>query len=1344
MAKRHLRKLGFGFALAAAAISAHARADVQFTDGTFNETDWTSSKIVDSTSGTAGSFTITRVASGGNPGPFRRVTHTFHFDYMDEGTLAIAHLRAGATYDPSTQGAISSIAYSYDLRKPRQDDSDYTRYSPLLFQNGAYYKTTDENASGVIFTRVAREGIQASRFTRFAGSGPLRPDFSASGAPIQVGYVTSNSSSGGFGEGGGEEDSLQSDIDNWTITFATAGAPEGVSCHFSPPNQFLSFHRPEWHVLLDPNQNPDHVLVVEVTSDGAPARDVDVALTASKPVFSSSASQPASSTATAKTDSDGQASVIVNPPAPAAFDQITLEAGGSVGNQSFSCSGSVVTGMGTLSALIGTSIGQALGVRAAAAPPAPFDRAAARGASARERFAPKPSLAVENTIARLQRNLGPAGIQAPAAPAPTTRGDTVAAARARVEHRYGNLPLRFERNRGQVDGEIRYLARSRGYQVGLLPGEILLMNNSPAGKRADSSLRIRFAGANASPRIDGREELLGKSHYFAGPDPRQWRTGIEQYAKVSYRDVYPGIDLVFHGRERQLEFDFVVAPRARTETIELAFQGIERLELNDAGDLTLHHGRAPLRMHKPVVYQLVNGSRKEIAARYVLKEGNRAGFEVAAYDLSVPLIIDPVVSYAGYLGASGADAGTSIAVDSEGNTYLAGLTASPDFPTAGALQADFISPTDVFVTKLDPTGSNVIYSTYIGGSGFDAALGIAVDAEGSAYVTGATGSNDFPTANAVQSAGGGDAPPLGADAFLFKLNPAGSALVYSTYLGGTRPDAAMGIAVDAAGNAHVAGITTSTDFPTADAFQPANRGAAPLTISAFVAKLNAAGSSLVYSTYLGGAGPDLAAAIALDGAGNAYVSGTAGSADFPTLNPFQAANAGASDAFATKLNASGALVYSTYLGGQSDDQGTGIAVSAEGIAYVTGTTGSADFPLLGAAQPALGAADEIGFDAFVTKLAANGSSLVYSTYLGGGGTDVARAVAVAADGRAYVAGETDSEDFPTASAIQPIPSGLTEGFVARLNASGAAFEYSTTVGGAGHDSAAGIALHSGGVYLAGTSLSSDLPVTYGAFQGVFQGLADASILKIVEGTPEPKVSTLSAASFQIGGAVAAESIVSGFGEGLASGIETAQTLPLPTTLLGTTVLVKDSAGNEQPSPLFFVSPGQINYAVPGGLASGLAAVRVENSGQAVASGTLVIDAVAPGLFAANADGKGVAAAVAVRALADGSQSSQIIFTCGPEPGSCVPAPVVLGGETEQVYLLLFGTGIRRRGSLTEVDVTVGGVSVPVLFAGAHPELAGLDQINAGPLPRSLAGRGQVNIVLTVDEKTANTVTMAVQ
>ena len=430
---------------------------------------------------------------------------------------------------------------------------------------------------------------------------------------------------------------------------------------------------------------------------------------------------------------------------------------------------------------------------------------------------------------------------------------------------------------------------------------------------------MKLVGANPAPQLTGSDELPGKSNYFIGNDPAKWRTNVPNYAKVKYADVYPGIDLAYYGNQRQLEYDFVVSPGADPQSIRLAFDGDEKQRIDDHGDLALEAKGGEIRMHRPVVFQQIDGSRRNIAANFVLRSGREVGFEIARYDATKPLIIDPVLSYSTYLGGSSGDLGYGIAVDSSGNAYVTGGTTSVDFPTANAFQSALGGPSIVghaFVTKLNAAGSAVVYSTYLGGSGGEFGYGIAVDSSGNAYVTGSTESTNFPTANAFQAAKRGSG-----NAFLTKLNPAGSALVYSTYLGGTNFDAGRGIAVDSSGSAYVTGFTASPDFPTANAFQAAYGG---YLSNAFVTKFNATGSALLYSTYLGGnrGGDygDWGIGIAVDSSGNAYLTGYASSPDFPIVNAFQTANnccdgEYTGDAFVTKLNPGGSAVYSTHLGG---------------------------------------------------------------------------------------------------------------------------------------------------------------------------------------------------------------------------------------------------------------------------------------------------------------------------------------------------------------------------------------------------------------------------------------------
>jgi len=712
------------------------------------------------------------------------------------------------------------------------------------------------------------------------------------------------------------------------------------------------------------------------------------------------------------------------------------------------------------------------------------------------------------------------------APGPASKSDD--AVRVRVIDAFGKLPLSFEANRGQTDSQVRFLSRSLQHTLLLAPTEAVLVfvtREHPEGGQGQGAkaklgkpgtatrtvLRMTFLGANPDARVTGREELPGKANYFVGNDPASWRTNVPTYARVHYEDLYPGIDLVYYGNQRQLEYDFVVRPAADPRRIALSFRGAHRLEVDPQGDLVLHTAAGAIRQLKPIIYQEVAGRRVEISGGYVLRDGQRVGFHVAAYDTSLPLIIDPSLAYSTYLGGGGFDEGRGIAVDATGNAYVTGFTDSPDFPIAGAFQTTLGGGFgDAFVTKLDPAGSALVYSTYLGGNGFDQGTGIAVDSTGNAYVTGFTASTNFPTTGgAFQTATGGpsDSPT---DAFVTKLNPAGAALVYSTYLGGNGIDLGTGIAVDSTGNAYVTGFTqpaanqSSPNFPTtAGAFQTVFGGGSS---DAFVTRLNFAGSGLVYSTYLGGSDFDEGFGIALGAGGNAYVTGSTDSTNFPTTaGVFQTASGGGGDAFVTRLAATGStLVYSTYLGGSGFDEGSAIAVDASGNAYVTGDTGSINFPIMGGAfQTASGGA----IDAFVTKLASNGSGL-YSTYLGGNGDDQGAGVAVDAGGNAYLAGFTSSTNFPTtAGAFQTASGGSGDAFVTTLAPSGSTLVFSTYLGGSGFDMGTGItldAMASPNAYVVGFTGSTDFPTTPGAFDRTFNGgVDDTFVAKIADIVPAP-------------------------------------------------------------------------------------------------------------------------------------------------------------------------------------------------------------------------------------------------
>ena len=713
-------------------------------------------------------------------------------------------------------------------------------------------------------------------------------------------------------------------------------------------------------------------------------------------------------------------------------------------------------------------------------------------------------------------------------------------AQSRLLANYGKLPLRFEANRGQTDAQVQFVSQGSGYSLFLTSGEAVLVLATPVpklssphpvpGPAADGAspqavVRLQLAGANAQPVVTQEDELPTRSNYFIGSDPSKWHTNVPNYGRVRYHNVYPGVDLVYYGNQGQLEHDFVVAPGVDPSVVTLAVRGAERLQLEPNGDLAVRTAGGDLRLLKPEIYQVVDGRRRKVPGKYLLEGGNKVGFEIARYDRRQQLVIDPVLLYSTYLGGNGRDAAAGIAVDSNGNAYVTGDTGSTNFPTTtGAFQTDLTANFNVFVTKLNAAGTALVYSTYLGGTGIeDIGKAIAVDSSGDAYVTGLTYSTNFPvTSGAFQTHFGANANSW--TGFVTKLNATGSALVYSSFLGGSGPDAGAGISVDSSGTAYITGNTQSSNFPTtAGAFQTAFAG----TEMAFVTKVNSAGSALVYSTYLGGSSSTIAGnlgeSIAVDSSGNAFVTGATGSPNFPTTpGAYQTALVGFGNAFVTKLNSTGtALLYSTYLGAGTDS-GQGIAADSTGNAYVAGTTAQANFPTTSGAYQTTCTTG--GFaTTFVTKLNATGTSLLYSTCLGGVSTATTgtRPTGIALDpsGNAYVTGNTSTADFPTtAGAYQTVLGGpLGNAFVTELNATGSALVYSTFLGGSGGnvalgsggDSGLGIALDpSGNIYIAGYTPSSNFPTTCGAFQTELNGSYNVFLAKFGNasgGTSTPTV-----------------------------------------------------------------------------------------------------------------------------------------------------------------------------------------------------------------------------------------------
>ncbi|MFZ2062562.1 MAG: SBBP repeat-containing protein [Candidatus Binatus sp.] len=719
------------------------------------------------------------------------------------------------------------------------------------------------------------------------------------------------------------------------------------------------------------------------------------------------------------------------------------------------------------------------------------------------------------------------------------------ATKLRVMDRWLSIPMRFERNDGQTDARVKFLSRGEGYTLFITPEEAVLALREPSKdsrppsslREADKTarndhlkntvpvkaesdvLRIGLVDVNPHAQIEGVERLPCKSNYFIGNEPKKWHTDVPNYSRVQLKSVYPGIDLLYHGSEQgHLEYDFQLAPGADPEAIRLSFKGPDKLVLDQRGALIVSVGKNNIVEHVPEIYQEIGGQRIAVVGGWKLYGAHEAGFRVAAYDRSKPIVIDPLMLlYSTYLGGNAehgyGDYAQNIAVDSEGNAYVTGYTGSSNFPaTSGAYQTTLAGDYHAFVAKLDPAASgaaSLLYSTYLGGNLYEEGFDIAVDSSKNAYVAGFTASSNFPTLNAYQSTLAGTH-----NAFVAKLNPSASgkaSLLYSTYLGGSAEDAGVGIAVDSSGKAYVTGLTDSTNFPTLNAYQTTNKTSGG--DNAFVAKLNPSASgkaSLLYSTYLGGNTYDYSQKIVVDSSGDAYVTGVTKSTNFPTLNAYQSALAGGENAFVAKLNpsASGAasLLYSTYLGGSKDDIGNAIAVDSSANAYVTGVTGSTNFPTLNAYQSALAGT----LNAFVAKLnpsASGKASLLYSTYLGGSDQTYGLGIATDSSDNAYVTGWTESSDFPTLNAYQSTLAGGKNAFVAKLDpsASGAAsLLYSTYLGGSDQDAANGIALDPPcNAYVAGQTTSANFP-TQNAYLGTLSNSdSNAFVAKLGLGSPCP-------------------------------------------------------------------------------------------------------------------------------------------------------------------------------------------------------------------------------------------------
>jgi hypothetical protein len=702
-----------------------------------------------------------------------------------------------------------------------------------------------------------------------------------------------------------------------------------------------------------------------------------------------------------------------------------------------------------------------------------------------------------------------------------------------------NLPLYFESNPSPVGAPAQFIARGHDYQFLISPAETQIVLRKTAGTMA--SVRMQFAGASAQAQISGDTELPGKINYLTGNDPAQWRTGVATFAKVRVGELYPGVNLVYYGNQQQLEYDFTVAPGATPDAIAIHFDGVDKIAVNVKGELILTLGDAEICQPKPVIYQTVGGARHEINGGYRLVDARTVAFDVGQYDRTLPLVIDPILSYSTYFGGNYGETAWSVAINTnDGSIYMAGQTFSTQFANwsvpHGAYQTNFHGGSqagDAFVAKFGNLGTNLIYFTYLGGSADDAAYCLAVDGAGRAYVAGATDSPDFPITNAIpgHTTIQGKPSKLGnypTDAFVAELDAGGSNLIYSTYLGGESSEAAYGIAVDSSDNAYVTGFTYSTNFPTTNAIQQhlACINSLYFNANAFVTKIASNGQSLVFSTYFGGTNYDLGRSIAVDSSNFVYVTGFTASTNFPNTNSFQKYLNGstnqtsANDAFVAKFDSTGTnLLYSTFLGGNNNDVAYSIAVDNNGAAYVTGWTTSTDFPNTNTIGLPNGLINNVNYgynvttNAFLTKIT-NGvqAGIAYSTVFGGTNfnIDIGYGVALDPAGNVFVVGSTSSTDFPTYNVpgfMCATNSGGNDVFVIAFNTNATALLYSAYLGGASDDFGYGIAVDPlGNAYVIGQTLSGNFP-TLNARQTTLNGTSDAFLAKIILFVPPPDIDT---------------------------------------------------------------------------------------------------------------------------------------------------------------------------------------------------------------------------------------------
>ena len=724
---------------------------------------------------------------------------------------------------------------------------------------------------------------------------------------------------------------------------------------------------------------------------------------------------------------------------------------------------------------------------------------------------------------------------------------------------YGRLPLTFEENHGQSDPSVRFVSRGNGYVAFLTAGGAVLSLRSTSERSSahptagasgrapmqHSTLELRLLGAASKSVVVGEDPQAGKVNYFLGNDKTKWHTNIQTYGRVRYKNIYPGIDLIYYGNHHQLEYDFAASPRADLSKIQFEIKGGGKVELGPTGELVVRIGNDRLRFQKPNIYQESNGVRTPVAGSYVVKDSNHVSFEVPNVDRTKSVVIDPVLVYSSYFGGSGDDEPTGIAVDGDGSVYVTGYTDAADFPVTnfGSLAP---GQDHVFVAKFDSTGSNLLYADYIGGNNSDYAAALALDSQNEVYVTGSTASSDFPTVNAYQPT-----YPGSFNGFLTKLSSDGSTLLYSTYLGGNGSDTPTSLAVDGQSDVLVAGTTTSTNFPTANAYQASvspNQGGM-FGSYGFLTKVSPDGSALLYSTYLGGSSnvPDncggspcwtqpenVVAGMVIDAAGNAYIGGTTNTYDFPvTQGAYSTTNStqlNANVGFVTKFTSAGSLQYGTYFYepvGFTEIKA--IAVDGSDSAYVTGmafSNGSLPITATSICDPTVyGAACSYGF---VAKFDVTASNLLYSTFLGPNNLAVPAAIVLDASDDAYVLTSTSSSSFQTTNPLQQYAGG-NDILLVEIDPVAGSQIFSTYLGGSGDEYASSMSIDSlGNLYITGSTNSADFPTTQQAYQGQYGGDGDGFIVKVAT-VVEPSISmtpgSLQFSAMQVGSTSAPQQVV---------------------------------------------------------------------------------------------------------------------------------------------------------------------------------------------------------------------------